>query len=99
MHPDTLSVILRSASVVALFQAAGMALFLGLCGRLLETSKEPISNIAKASAFASAAQVTAAFSRIAGWLVPGIFVAGFLLGVLLVKHLAEFQLPYGLSLK
>ena len=221
MHPDTLSVILRSASFVALFQAAGMALFLGLFGRLLEASKEPISTIARASAFAAAilllaqyaleaarmaddmagildpslqmmamhsasstvlivrlsalalivigvgrggdianiasvigvalvassfsltghtvanpmrwamapllishvmivtfwfgallplylvstressaiaGRVTAAFSRLAGWLVPAIFAAGFLLGAFLVRHLAEFRLPYGLSL-
>ena len=47
---------------------------------------------------AVAAQVTDAFSRVAGWLVPGIFVAGVLMGLMLVRQLAEFRLGYGVSL-
>ena len=45
-----------------------------------------------------AAQVTAAFSQIAFWLVPCILIAGSLLGLALVRHLAEFSTDYGLSL-
>jgi putative copper resistance protein D len=45
-----------------------------------------------------AARVTAAFSKIALWIVPGIFAAGALIGFVLVRHLAEFRSDYGLSL-
>lgn len=45
-----------------------------------------------------AAGVTAAFSRIAGWLVPCIAAAGLFLALVLIRHLAEFRLPYGLCL-
>ncbi len=220
MQPDTLSVILRSASFIALFQAAGMAIFLAMFGWRLRTSRSPMQRIAKLSAIAAvglligqyaleaarmagdmsgiidpslqmvamhsagsivlavrltglialagavgrgnvgailsvtgagivaasfmltghtiasplrwvlapllvlhvmivafwfgalvplylvcrreipavAAQVTEAFSRIALWLVPGILVAGFLLGLALIRHLPEFRSGYGLSL-
>ena len=47
---------------------------------------------------AIAAEVTEAFSKIAGWLVPGIFIAGIVLGLILIHHLAEFRLSYGISL-
>lgn len=47
---------------------------------------------------AIAARVTAAFSRIAGWLVPAIPAAGLLLALVLIRHVAEFRLPYGVSL-
>ena len=47
---------------------------------------------------AIAGEVTNAFSRVAGWIVPGIFLAGFLLVLILVRHLAEFRLAYGISL-
>ncbi len=47
---------------------------------------------------AIALAVTEAFSRVAGWLVPGIFVAGFALSLILVHHLGEFRLSYGRSL-
>jgi putative copper resistance protein D len=219
--PDTLSVILRSASFIALFQAAGMAIFLAMFGRPLEVSLSPMQRIAKLSAIAAgvllvghyaleaarmagdmsgmldpslqmmamhsarstvlavrllglivlamavgrrgnvgttlsvigagivaasfmltghtivnpqswvlaplltihvmivafwfgallplylvctretpviAGQVTDAFSKIALWLVPGILVAGFLLGLALIRHLAEFRTGYGISL-
>ena len=221
MPPDTLSVILRSASFIALFQAAGMAIFLAMFGRPLEVSLSPMQRIAKLSAVAAgvllvgqyaleaarmagdmsgmldpslqmmamhsarstvlavrllglivlamavgrrgnvgttlsvigagivaasfmltghtivnpqrwvlaplltihvmivafwfgallplylvctretpviAGQVTDAFSKIALWLVPGILVAGFLLGLALIRHLAEFRAGYGISL-
>jgi putative copper resistance protein D len=45
-----------------------------------------------------AGQVTESFSRVALWLVPGIFGAGLMLGLVLVRHLAEFRSGYGLSL-
>ena len=42
--------------------------------------------------------VTEAFSRVAGWLVPVILAAGILMGFVLVRHLGEFRLAYGVSL-
>jgi copper resistance protein D len=45
-----------------------------------------------------AGTVTEAFSRLAGWLVPVILAAGVLLGFVLVRHLGEFRLAYGISL-
>ncbi len=50
MHPDTLSVILRSASFIALFQAAGMAIFIALFGRRLNASTAPLGDVVKLSA-------------------------------------------------
>jgi len=47
---------------------------------------------------AVAAGITNAFSSIAGWLVPGIMAAGLLLGIVLVRHLSELRLPYGILL-
>ena len=44
-----------------------------------------------------AAEVTEAFSRIAGWLVPVIFVAGLLMAVILIRHATELRRAYGLS--
>lgn len=220
MRPDTLSVILRSASFIALFQAAGMTLFLAMFGRPLEVSLKPMRSVTQLSALAAmvllvgqyaveaarmadgmsgmldpslqmismhsvrsgvlaarliglalivmtmarrglgtplsllgaglgaasfmltghtvaspqrwvlaplltihvmivafwfgalvplylvctredatlAGRVTEAFSKVAVWLVPGILVAGFLLGLVLIRHLAEFRSGYGLSL-
>ena len=221
MRPDTLSVILRSASFIALFQAAGMAMFMAMFGRGLESSVVLVQRITKLSAIAAvvlligqyaleaarmaddmsgmadpslqkmvmhsassvvlavrllglgviaiaigrrggvglalsvvgaglvaasftltghtlasplrwglaplltihvmivaswfgslgplylvcaretpaiAGQVTEAFSKIALWLVPGILAAGFLLGLVLIRHLAEFRTGYGISL-
>ena len=45
-----------------------------------------------------AGQVTEDFSRIALWLVPGILIAGLLLGLVLIRHLSEFCTGYGISL-
>jgi putative copper resistance protein D len=45
-----------------------------------------------------AGRVVDAFSRIALWSVPGIFAAGALIGLVLVRHLAEFRSGYGISL-
>jgi putative copper resistance protein D len=47
---------------------------------------------------AVAGHVTQAFSRIAVWLVPGIFAAGCLLALVLVRHLAGLRTGYGVSL-
>ncbi|HEV7611604.1 MAG TPA: CopD family protein [Steroidobacteraceae bacterium] len=70
MQPDTLSVIFRSASFIALFQAAGMAIFLALFGRPLEVSRSPIELAAKLSAVAAAVlvvgQYTLEAARMAG---------------------------------
>ena len=55
MSPDVCSVILRSASLVALFQAAGMALFVALIGRPLDASLAGIQRIGRLSAIAAAA--------------------------------------------
>lgn len=220
MEPDTLSVILRSASFIALLLAAGTAIFLALFGRPLEVSRPTIEFLAKSSAIAAAlllvgqyaleaarmagemsgitdaslqtialrsavsvvlgarlvglliiatgmgrrkggptftvigagiiavsfmlvghtaanpmrwilaplltihvmivtfwfgalpslylvctretpavaGRVTQAFSKIALWLVPAIFAAGALMGLVLVRHLSEFRSGYGLSL-
>lgn len=220
MRPDTLSVILRSASFIAMFQAAGMVLFIAMFGRRLEISLPLLRRITKLSAIAAAlllagqyaleaarmaddmsgivdpslqmmamhssssvvlalrllglgviiaaiaqgdvgitfsvigaavaigsflftghtaanplrwvlasllivhltivafwfgalvplyvasnrerpaiaGEVTEAFSRVASWMVPGIFFAGFVVALILVRHLAEFRLAYGISL-
>ena len=54
MGPDTLSVIVRSASFVALFQAAGMAIFLSMFGRALITAAPLLGQIARVSAIIAA---------------------------------------------
>jgi putative copper export protein len=53
MQPDTLSVVLRSASFVAVFQAAGMVIFIAMFGRLLGPSLIRIRRFAKVSAIAA----------------------------------------------
>ena len=45
-----------------------------------------------------AAKVTDSFSRVAAWVVPGIFAAGLLMGLVLVRHIVEFRSAYGISL-
>ena len=55
MRPDTVSVILRGASFIALFQAAGMAIFLAMFGRRLELSSAQLKRITRLSALAAAA--------------------------------------------
>jgi putative copper resistance protein D len=54
MRPDTLSVIFRSASFIAMFQATGMAVFLALFGRLFEVSRLPLRTVARITALAAA---------------------------------------------
>ena len=58
----------------------------------------PLYLVSRRESPAIAGRVTETFSRVAGWLVPGILVAGFLMGLILVRHLAEFRLAYGISL-
>jgi copper resistance protein D len=53
MQPDILSVVLRSASFVALFQAAGMVIFIAMFGRLLGPSLNRIRRFAKVSAISA----------------------------------------------
>ena len=58
----------------------------------------PLYLVSRRETSAIAAQVTEAFSRVASWFVPGILAAGIVLGVILVRHLTEFRLAYGISL-
>jgi len=43
----------------------------------------------------AAARIVARFSAVAVWVVPGLFVAGVVLTILLVPNLAVFRQPYG----
>ena len=62
MRPDTLSVILRSASFIALFQAAGMVLFIAMFGRRLERSLSELQRITRLSAILAAAFVVGQYA-------------------------------------
>ena len=53
MHPDTLSVILRSASFIALLQSAGMGIFVAMFGRRLQRSSASLRRITEFSAVAA----------------------------------------------
>ena len=55
----------------------------------------PLYLMASAERHADAARLIEAFSRIAAWLVPIIFVAGLGLTALLVPGLSTFEQPYG----
>jgi copper resistance protein D len=55
----------------------------------------PLYLMASAERHADAARLIEAFSRIAAWLVPIIFVAGLALTALLVPGLSTFAQPYG----
>src|SRR5260370_39028135 len=50
--PDVLSVILRALSFVLLFQASGVAIFVAICGRQLESSDGSIRRLGQAAALA-----------------------------------------------
>jgi putative copper resistance protein D len=56
--PDVLSVILRALSFVLLFQAAGVAIFVAICGRQLESSDGSIRRLGQAAALAGLALCT-----------------------------------------
>lgn len=58
----------------------------------------PLYLICRRETSVIAARVTAAFSQLALWLVPGILLAGLLLGLVLIRHLADMRSAYGLSL-
>jgi putative copper resistance protein D len=60
--PDTLSAMLRSASFVALFQTSGMAIFLAMFGRMLQSTRVTLSRIARMSAIAAMILVLAHFA-------------------------------------
>ena len=68
--PDALSVALRAASFLLLFQAAGLVLFDALFGHGLALSSPLICRLGRRSAFAAAACVLAQFAlepaRLAG---------------------------------
>lgn len=55
--PDTLSVILRGASFIALFQAAGTAIFLALFGHSLQSSSGALRRITRVAAIAGVVTV------------------------------------------
>lgn len=58
----------------------------------------PLRAVAKNDPHVRAGEVVDHFSRIALWLVPGIFIAGTILSVVLVPDLAVLRQPYGLLL-
>ncbi len=66
MSVDVLSVTLRALSFVALFQAAGTALFLALFGRHLTITAEPIRRVGVLSAALAAIFVLAHYALEAG---------------------------------
>ncbi|TAL05149.1 MAG: hypothetical protein EPO00_13425, partial [Chloroflexota bacterium] len=53
MPVDIVSVVIRALSFVALFQAAGIALFMAMLGRALTSSELPIRRVARCSAWAA----------------------------------------------
>ena len=74
-------------SVLLLSHLLVVALWFGALIPLhLASSREPA---------AVAGNVIDSFSRLAVWLVPGLFVAGLGLAIVLVKHLAGMATPYG----
>ena len=58
----------------------------------------PLYLVSRKESPAIAGAVTEAFSRLAGWLVPVILAVGVLMGFVLVRHIGEFRLGYGISL-
>lgn len=76
MVADLVSALVRALSFVALFQAAGVVLFLAIFGRQLSESLQPIRQLGRASAIASIVLVLVHFSleaaRMAGAL-SGVF--------------------------
>jgi copper resistance protein D len=60
--PDVLSVILRALSFVLLFQAVGVAIFVGLFGRWLATSEVSVRRLGAAAAIAAMLLVAAHYA-------------------------------------
>ena len=58
----------------------------------------PLALVVREEAPATAANVVRVFSSIAGWLVPGLFLAGLALVLQLLPAWAAFATPYGLLL-
>ena len=55
----------------------------------------PLFAIARQEAPATAASIIDAFSRVATWLVPGLFIAGVVLSAVLIPRWETFGQPYG----
>jgi putative copper export protein len=92
MRPDTLSVIFRSASFIAMFQATGMAVFLALFGRLFEISRLPLRTVARIAALAAAmcliVQYALEAARLIVWIFAGRRRLGSAMSVLVVGMIA-----------
>lgn len=55
----------------------------------------PLYRVSSREPAVVAASVIEAFSKLAAWIVPGLFIAGLLLGMVLVGNLAGLATPYG----
>jgi putative copper resistance protein D len=55
----------------------------------------PLHRVSSRESPATAARIVERFSSLALWLVPGLFLAGLLLAVMLLPNLAALQTPYG----
>lgn len=58
----------------------------------------PLLHVTTSEPAAVSAQVVARFSRIAGWMVPGILLAGLFLAARLLPDMRALGTPYGMSL-
>lgn len=58
----------------------------------------PLMHVTACEPASVSAQVVARFSRIAGWMVPGILLAGLVLAALLLPDIQALGTPYGLTL-
>jgi putative copper export protein len=85
MITDLVSVLVRALSFIALFQAAGIVMFLAIFSRDLEAARQPIRRLGRAAAISGIVLVTGHFSleaaRMAGAL-SGVFDASLQLLVL-----------------
>jgi hypothetical protein len=60
--PDVLSVVLRALSFVLLFQAAGIAIFVAIFGRLLTTTQGAVRRLGQVAALAGMVLVVAHYA-------------------------------------